>query len=67
MDFMRWLRVNRYNRKQAADLFGVHANTITRWKNSKHPSKLVGYACAAVAAGLEPWGDANRTPRENKT
>ena len=49
--------------RDAAELLGVAPSTVQDWRTGIsrrtgrviEPPRLLGYACAALAAGLEPW------------
>ena len=39
---------------EAAELLGVHKNTLSRWKKHGAPA-TVALVCAAIDRGLPPW------------
>lgn len=52
-----------YSQRAAADALGVTASTYQQWERGAsfrtgaplQPDKRTALACAAIAAGLEPW------------
>ena len=56
-DFSAWLATMRYSNYRAAEKLGVSRSTIANWLNgTAHIGRPVGLACAALQAGLAPWG-----------
>lgn len=49
-----------YTQQQAAEALGVSLATYKRYLTGEVPH-VVGLACAALAAGLQPWQEAART------
>lgn len=42
--------------KGAADLLGVHAQRVAQMKKAGTPQVQTDYACAAILAGIRPYG-----------
>ena len=54
-DFQQWLRDMGISGARAAEMLGVTANTITRYRRIGAP-KVIGLACAALYHRLRGWG-----------
>ena len=62
-DFCAWQAHMGLTVRAAAALLGVAPSTVQAWRTGIsrrtgrviEPPRLLGYACAALAAGLGPW------------
>ena len=52
--FRRWLKAMKISGAQAAELLGVHKNTVTRFKRDG-TDRAIALACAALWHRLGPW------------
>jgi len=58
-EFCMWvnlMKVRGYTERQLCALLGTGNNQIRRWKSYGAPV-YIGYACAALVAGLATWPD----------
>jgi len=53
-DFRAFLEVMDWSDKRASEELGLSRNTIARYQKV-NPPEHIGYACAALAEGLDPW------------
>lgn len=49
-----WLAAMKISAAEGARLLGIHANTMTKYKNEGAPQH-VALACAALYHRLDPW------------
>lgn len=53
--FRAWMEAVGLNKAQAAARLGLSRNSVAKYEVEGAPI-AIAYACAAVAAGLTPWG-----------
>lgn len=56
-DFATWLDHMGLSQRQAAVMLDISRNSVAKYLEIGAPA-LVGYACAALAAGLPQWSGA---------
>lgn len=57
-EFRAWRARMGYTQQQAAAALGVSLRTVKSWESGfAAPPAFLPLACAALAAGLGPWGD----------
>lgn len=50
-----WRKKQRLHSTLAAKMFGVSADTWTRWEAKEKLPAYVGLACSAISLGIPPW------------
>lgn len=53
-DFAAWLAHMGLSQRQAASALGIDRNSVNKYAKDGAPPSI-GYACAALAAGLPQW------------
>lgn len=57
-EFKTWRKGQNLTQQEAADALGVTKRSVQLWEADERPiSRTVALACAAVQAGLAPFGE----------
>ena len=54
-EFKRWMGAVGLNKAQTARTLNLSRNSVAKYELEGAPVSIA-YACAAIAAGLKPWG-----------
>lgn len=55
-DLLAWQTIMNVTQQQAADLLGMHRVSFAKMLAGAAIDRRTALACAAIAAGLQPWG-----------
>ncbi len=53
-EFQEWLKLMGFSERKAAQELGLSRATVSKYRDEGAPL-YIGYACAAMIEGLEPW------------
>lgn len=66
-DFKKWRESLDLSQRAAEEITGISRRALAGWERGEgSPPAWVGYVCAAVSAGLDPWHPESQTPKRRK-